>query len=613
MATLRAKLDRLHHRPTRDETPTFDRSGTTEQNGEAAPPTQVAPTTTPLAPTPEAPAPSALAAAPPQAAAPPTPPQPAGARAPAPSRSAASRRASGKTAGDAPDPPPTRPSRVVVDGQGMRAEYAVREGTSAALSARAFQSWKANREAAVAPRPVLESVPSFASMLPAAAPTPPSFPNTADPVAEPARSTSGPARSAVSAPRSTPRESRAPAPSPRSQTNAGAPQVVVAETLLSGTPRDPCGHLSEVLRGRFVQTALGGAFAVQDTTPLAASLGQSVLAEGVLETGFFAEWLQDPRLGRVDTRRAMFLDLETTGLSGATDLAFLIGLAWLHGDDVRTQIWAAHTAQDEAAALAAALQSLARADVLITFNGTTFDLPFLRRRLARAGLATDVLDRPHLDLLVAARRLPKGSLPSRRLAALEGEVLGFHRHDDLPGREAPARFHRAQQTGDWRPWIPIVEHNRLDLLAMVPLTARLAERAGWRQTTGNTFSRDADDLARQALLQLQDLDTPQAAAALLRAAWQAGSTQQAVGPDWRRAMPALARLHEQSGQPALAAEVWEALLRHAPQDPLPHSALCQLYDTQLGDPARALRHAERALALQPYHDGLRRVRKRLGG
>jgi hypothetical protein len=59
------------------------------------------------------------------------------------------------------------------------------------------------------------------------------------------------------------------------------------------------------------------------------------------------------------------------------------------------------------------------------------------------------------------------------LGALEAAILGARRHGDVPGFEIPARYFHFVRTGDSRPLAAVLEHNRLDLLSLAGLTARL--------------------------------------------------------------------------------------------------------------------------------------------
>jgi hypothetical protein len=132
-------------------------------------------------------------------------------------------------------------------------------------------------------------------------------------------------------------------------------------------------------------------------------------------------------------------------------------------------------------------------DLIVTYNGKTFDVPvmetrWLFHRLPMPDFSQDV---PHFDMLHPARRLWSSRLAQVagsvgewgggcRLTTLERDVLGFRRRADVSGLEIPGRFFQFLRTGDPTPLEAVLEHNRLDLVSLAAVTGhalRLA-RAG---------------------------------------------------------------------------------------------------------------------------------------
>ena len=207
------------------------------------------------------------------------------------------------------------------------------------------------------------------------------------------------------------------------------------------------------------------------------------ILDGVLgrDTCGLMEWIgrrhrqSDPLLLEVSRFHApetfVFLDIETLGLSSRPIV--LIGLARVEGDAIAIRQYLLRSLNEEAAALATALPDLeAEGAALVTFNGRAFDLPFIRERLVRYGIPAD-LGAPHFDALLFARRRWKGSIPACRLNVLETEVLGVERQDDLPGWMVPEFYDIYRRTGNPGPLIPVVEHNRQDLVSLARLFALL--------------------------------------------------------------------------------------------------------------------------------------------
>jgi uncharacterized protein YprB with RNaseH-like and TPR domain len=175
----------------------------------------------------------------------------------------------------------------------------------------------------------------------------------------------------------------------------------------------------------------------------------------------------------------VFFDLETTGLSGgAGTFVFLVGCGSFDGDGrFRTRQFVLLRHGDERALLQAVGSELARAGVLVSFNGKSFDAPLIETRYLYHRLEWPAGAVPHLDVLHPARRFWGDERMDGRcsLGALEQQLLGVRRTGDVPGAEAPARYFRFLRTGDAAALAPVLEHNRADLLSLAGLTARLLD------------------------------------------------------------------------------------------------------------------------------------------
>lgn len=214
--------------------------------------------------------------------------------------------------------------------------------------------------------------------------------------------------------------------------------------------------------------------------------------------------------GRVEPR-LLFFDLETTGLSGgAGTYAFLVGFGFFDGDQFHTRQFFLRGYGEERALLHAVEDELAGEFsrgpcVLVTYNGRSFDVPLLDTRYQFNRLKSPLDGVPHVDMLFPARRLWKrrvvGGRPwigagpgggraggvgamardeapgSCALTAIERDILGLCRQDDVPGWEIPARYFNYARTGDARGLEAVLEHNRLDLLSLAAVAAIVLEMA----------------------------------------------------------------------------------------------------------------------------------------
>jgi len=172
----------------------------------------------------------------------------------------------------------------------------------------------------------------------------------------------------------------------------------------------------------------------------------------------------------------LFLDLETTGLNGgAGTVAFLAGCGWFDEDGAFvTKQFLMTSHAHERRLLQLVTGEIARAGAVVSFNGKSFDAPLLESRCLFHRMAWVGERVAHLDTLHAARRFWPGDCS---LVTLERQTVGARRTGDVPGAEIPARYFHFVRSGDARPLAAVAEHNRLDLLTLAALTARLLHLA----------------------------------------------------------------------------------------------------------------------------------------
>jgi hypothetical protein len=169
----------------------------------------------------------------------------------------------------------------------------------------------------------------------------------------------------------------------------------------------------------------------------------------------------------------VFLDIETLGLFSRPIILFGIGVLD-RGCLVVYQYLLRDIAEEQAALIATLGHLFADRPALVTFNGKSFDYPYIMDRLAYYGLRCPEA-MPHFDVLHFSRRRWKDTLPSLRLTALEREILNIQRNDDIPGQMVPEFYERYLRSGNAGPLVPIVEHNRQDVVSLALLFFHLLE------------------------------------------------------------------------------------------------------------------------------------------
>lgn len=177
---------------------------------------------------------------------------------------------------------------------------------------------------------------------------------------------------------------------------------------------------------------------------------------------------------RWDIKRVLFLDTETTGLSGgAGTVAFEIGVGFIDERGMVIRQYVMRDYGEEGPMLAQIADLLRRFDTIVSFNGKSFDLPLLESRMVMNRIRIPLTQMPHLDLLHAARRVYKLRLGRCNLVSLEEAVLGQCREDDLPGAQVPQRYFDYIKTRELALLEDVLRHNFDDVKSLAALTGHL--------------------------------------------------------------------------------------------------------------------------------------------
>jgi hypothetical protein len=184
----------------------------------------------------------------------------------------------------------------------------------------------------------------------------------------------------------------------------------------------------------------------------------------------FNQYFKDLRMG--------VFDIETTGLSPAGSRLILSGFLIPDEEGLQMTQFFAESLADEEEVILATLAVLDTLDVVVTYNGKSFDIPFLDVRAKRvldhnAQYNEDRLPYPYnLDLYTVVRKFSplRQYLPNLKQKTLE-DFLGLweHRMDEISGAESAAMYmdyliNREPETEE-----KILLHNRDDVIQLYRL------------------------------------------------------------------------------------------------------------------------------------------------
>jgi uncharacterized protein YprB with RNaseH-like and TPR domain len=205
--------------------------------------------------------------------------------------------------------------------------------------------------------------------------------------------------------------------------------------------------------------------------PLDVRYGKVTLSSGLEIQGSTLTCLsKENAFENLDLSTALFVDLETTGLSGGAGVvAFLVGLGFYRNDRFHvTQFFLGDLAEEERM-----IQELGQFfsqmnfQSVVTFNGKGFDMPLLETRFILHKQPFVLSELPHLDFLYSARSLWRHKHESCRLYHLAREVVEADRSEDIPAAEIPWRYFQYINTGNFELIEPILYHNQEDILSLL--------------------------------------------------------------------------------------------------------------------------------------------------
>lgn len=172
----------------------------------------------------------------------------------------------------------------------------------------------------------------------------------------------------------------------------------------------------------------------------------------------------------------LFFDIETTGLSPKTSHVYLIGLIQYNPDASCFEMTQYLAESEDPSEEIQVLESFCRValtkNCLVHFNGSSFDLPFLKHRCKALHLTESLSQLSSLDLY---RELLSMSaffrqMPDHKQKSFE-LLIGYPREDQLSGKEMITAFQEYAKTKDSSTLNLLFLHNADDLKGMLALTS----------------------------------------------------------------------------------------------------------------------------------------------
>jgi len=154
-----------------------------------------------------------------------------------------------------------------------------------------------------------------------------------------------------------------------------------------------------------------------------------------------------------------YVDIETTGLNRQRDEITTVGI--YDGNDARALVKGRDLTEDRLK------EELSSYNLLVTFNGKRFDIPFIKEKFP----CVDI-EHPHIDLMYECKKIGL----SGGLKSIEKEI-GINRGnlDGVDGSDA-LRLWREHQRGSSEALERLVKYNKKDVRNMEPLLEHVTDR-----------------------------------------------------------------------------------------------------------------------------------------
>lgn len=169
------------------------------------------------------------------------------------------------------------------------------------------------------------------------------------------------------------------------------------------------------------------------------------------------------------TEDALFFDIETTGFSPANTQLYLIGCARRRGNEMVIEQYFAERPEDEAAVLSCFLELLEKQQTIITFNGTGFDIPYLKAKCSTLHLPETFSAKNNIDLFKIVSSLKfLLKLPNYKQKTIE-TFLGIDRKDMFDGGQLIEIYRSYVHHPSEEQMHFLKQHNYEDVLGMLDL------------------------------------------------------------------------------------------------------------------------------------------------
>lgn len=163
------------------------------------------------------------------------------------------------------------------------------------------------------------------------------------------------------------------------------------------------------------------------------------------------------------TEKICFFDIETTGFSRSKDIVYLVGFLIYDGSNYIIKQYLLESIDEENQLLNCLIDDFNNSECLITFNGDTFDIPFLNSKYKNHNINYRIPMEKSVDIYkIIKKNKYLFDLKSFKLKSIE-KHLGINRKDTKSGKECISLFYDYLNNNSEESKKIILQHNYDDL------------------------------------------------------------------------------------------------------------------------------------------------------
>ncbi|MTI66412.1 MAG: hypothetical protein FH753_07405 [Firmicutes bacterium] len=171
-----------------------------------------------------------------------------------------------------------------------------------------------------------------------------------------------------------------------------------------------------------------------------------------------------PSLEKIfNNKKVCFFDIETTGFSRKNSKIILIGLLYFTDEKIHIKQYFADKLTEEKDILKLFIKDIKKFDIYISYNGETFDIPFINKRLSHHGFNYTIYKNKSMDLLKTVRNNKHIlNFNNYKLKTVE-KNLDIYREDKITGKESIKLYFEYLKKKNYNYKKIILKHNYEDI------------------------------------------------------------------------------------------------------------------------------------------------------